>query len=798
MPLKKLTARDLDEKYPDNDYRMRLLDLRALSRVLRDSVIDSNYRPSAALFDSLSHLSEEGTEARKTIARLGIQKKSDYQNTNLAGLAQLFALLELVHVGPLLDVEATDPMVVAQAISDELTERKILIPFLQSRELYDLFNSQEHFEVSEVAHERAQELLSAAPVGVVHARRFLIGPLGLIETPFLRSMYSTTEPYLQHSADRTITSPHRVRLHTSQQAQVNAHRQLYYEALRKNGAQRSDWAGFFNLAAGTTLDDFDEQSVRTMAPFLGDCFSNDELRAILSQATKDHSFVRDTAIRVLGARTSPAGESQRANMEFADLHRSELLQLCLCASDRQLWDTVAVLVEQGLITVPRGEVRKPVLNGRVRAGQWGTSIELSSLGLRTVSAFPDMPHHRLEQLTRHCWNKCGETYRDDVEWALRDSSGEQGLGRVLTLLQTAPIDHVVDILFVARKTSLDVACEHLGIRIQETDSDKQIGQRILWSLGFQLHLDSAAMTAFNTMLTTTSAELRSLALIEANTAQLRKAVSNFHPTAEAYSRTLLAFIAWALLADHYTSDKPFTYCASDAEEFVNVTLFEGAAGGVGSMTLGQLESRIGQLINRLRLLEQNKEDYLRPSSDFPKYADHTKLQRFPLEYSSLFLNLSIDSRRRILDALGEFREGLVSSNVVTTRQDLVHDNARVPSATDTLTAIESFAAALRKLETFGLAPVVSRRQSTMTDMWGRSLITYVDEASLTHAERRPTAFSFLSQPLYGAEVIIMSAACFPESRQPVVFRYAAQSEYRRYWSRFPVVPRSSETLEETF
>lgn len=784
-------AKELLKKYSSPGEREVLLDLRALSIVLKNCVVSPSYKPSSELVDALSFLSDEGIEARKIFASGHITKPKGRKGAgfNAVALSNLYALLELVNKTPLLDLTEVSPKRIAEAIAQEVLEKEIRLPFTHGRELYDLLNGVQRKEVRYLENVQALEILDSAPIGVVHAGRFLIGPLGLVETPFRRSLYGDVSPHLQHSADRTTGRPHRVVLQTSELSEVNAKREEYRGVLRRISRDRSDWDGFFSGVLTNQLHDFDERSTKTMSHFIGEVFSDAELGSLLLEASEVPSLSLIRAViseRVAGPVTEES---------LGTLDRGELTQALLTVSDHQLWEVIQNAVEKELVKVPSTEIRRPVLKGSYKAGQWGISLELGNLGLRTVSAWPEMPFLRLTRLSQECWDKCGKDYQQDIEWAIRGEASGRGFGRVLRFLDENPVPEVVRILFTMRTSALEVCKDHLRIRIYDSDTDDLIVAKIMWALGFHLEPNLQVVSDFNASTSQVITRLRNLPLEGISDQDLREATSGYPAAAERYVRGLLAYLTWVLLEDHYTTDRPFTYTSERAARFADETLYRDTSKRLEDMTLGQFSDRMKQLLNLLRKKSRNPRDYERPQEEYPAFATRTELQRFPLKYRPLFLNLARPSQERILQILEQFTDTFVNSGVVRVRRELVHDSGKELSREDTLAAIETFRNAIENLEPYGLSPAVAVRSRTVEDRWGRLEIEYVVDHDIDRVQRIPSPYGFLGQPLGAAEVMIIPAAYFGEEKEPLVFGYSTDSEYRTYWADFPVRPVSGEIVE---
>ncbi len=791
-----MAAEQLVREYGAKQTRLALMDLRALSNFLQEVIISDRYKPSTELLDSLKSLSPEGVAARKSMGTLKTTDKT-YSDVNLVGLSQLYALLELVHEEPLLDLEKTDPKRVAAAIANEVIHRELQFPFLFGREIYDKAAQIETSEVRQFSFEQSEELLQETPIGVVHLRHFLIGPWGLIETPHLRNVGARRDPYLQHSSDRTILHPHRVWLRTSARAAVNVHRSLYIDTLNNRAALSSDWPGYFRTISKTNLDDFDEKSQETLPYLIGDVFSDRELVTLLSRVFRDYSD--DFVARAISDRlqVDSVDHFEKVLEKRGPLNRAQVFQLLLCATDEQLWNCIGKLVRESTVEVPRGERRVPVLNGHRVSGQWGVSIELGSSGLRTVASFPGMPFVRLESVIRRAWNDCGDEYRREVRWALRNrcSTSEVELDDVLTFSREAPIHTVLLELFARRRAGLDFCERELRLALDRLDSDRCVCEKIAWALDLPFDEHRSPGEASLREYEDTANAMRRLIAAETVGDSPRKALADLFPSWELYLREVLCYVTWSLLGDHYGSPEALVYYPREAEAFTAQELFGGRIEDLRSLTLGAVSDRIRQLVNRLKRLQSDPGSDRRSDLEVPNFVGKTNLQGFPFVHYSLFADLDKSSQARIVLELETFCQVYDDSTIAKVRNASAHGNRDLPAASEILGVLDDFRRALLKLEALGLAPVVYERRTTSTDEWGRSWVEYKDAHGRVHKEFRPTELALAGVPGVQQSLLVMSVAKYGATLQNVLFAVGYDSEYHEYWSNFPKIPETSEIID---
>ncbi len=784
-----LSVDELVKRYGSPDQVETLLNLRALASFLHETVLYDDYKPSSELTGALGNLSDEGKRIRTELGQIQQQNRDKYKNARLPLLSQIYALLNLLHRTPLLDLEKTDPDSVARAIATEVQDSKLHFAFLFGREVYDHFNEIQEDETAVLSYDKTVKLLDKCPIGVVHLRRYLIGPWGLIKTPFTRNVGARVDPFLQHSSDRAVLGAHRVRLTTSYSADVNVYQSLYYESLTRTCSDPSAWGSYFRRVASTPLDDFDERSIVTIPYLLGDAFSTAELELIYLKLVNNSAFAKECADSFLGS--AQPEELQKA---MKQLDRAKLFQLLLCGDDQELWDAVTELVQDEEISVPPGEIRKAVLNGRRSSGQWGVSLELSSLGLRNNASIPGFAPQRFEYLVKTVWEKCGTGYHEDIRWRLRGHMKVDSAQDVIQYARTRPVSRMVQELFNFSKRALEECSSYLRIKILETDDDEVVVKRIMWALGFSIDHPDYRAESFWEKRSRVSRDLKNRILSSRVEPTPRSIFADFFPAAEDYLRQTLCYLTWAFLGDHFASHEGLVYKETYVEEFTAKLLFEGDIDALRKLTLGKFESRFSQLAKKMQSALDDPDANVRPFSELPRFVNKTNLQSFPFRYKPLVLCIESDCAKQATNKVRAFAELFSKSQISITRNGLHHGGDRLPTDEKIRTSLNLFAEAIESLETWGLTPVSYRKEATEYDGSNRGRITYVSSQGLIHYEFRPSETMLAGLPTATRRILVMPKIQYKGTLQSVLFQAGYDSQYAQYWANYPKIPENSEFL----
>lgn len=122
-------AKALLAQHQDRDWRRKFCDVVDLMDLLKDCVIPDNYS-APEIYVTVIPLTEAGRELKSKLIR---------QEDVPAREAHLMCALTLGHEVLNVDIDKIDTDKLAQAISEQIREKKIRFPFLFGRALYDHF-----------------------------------------------------------------------------------------------------------------------------------------------------------------------------------------------------------------------------------------------------------------------------------------------------------------------------------------------------------------------------------------------------------------------------------------------------------------------------------------------------------------------------------------------------------------------------------------------------------------------------------------------------------------------------------
>ncbi|WP_454169590.1 hypothetical protein [Microbacterium paulum] len=771
---KPLTRTELSVMYGDAEWREKLLDVMALVGILRDCIIESQYRPSEELKNAIA-LTDVGVQVRQ---RMITQEKVD------ANDAKLLALLGLVHVDPLVDIDAIDPDALASAISAEMRSGAIRFPLILGRELYERCVTLFAEERDYLNHEDTLKLLEGIDQGVFQAGPFLLGPYGVRRRPFYRRMGPTTAVPIQHCADNACARVHRVQLTTSIEAGVNRSRPSLGKVLDQISNEPSEWNGFIS---DITEDRFNEYEVRESAGVeyvLGDAFSDDELRSLALHAAS-------TTNGALQANATELGIEGQPRSVVPGMSRAQLLQLLLMFDNDTLGSLIDSAIREGELVVPADEVRRPRVNRAAHFGAWGLRPQISRLGVRALSEDPDLPLLRMSALVRDLFDVDSANDMEELSWILRGTRGATADEQLAEFLRTSEPAHVIDTLVLARRQNARAVCAMLGIDIEQENAG--LRDSVLWKLGFPLPRSQDLRDEYWRLHGSLEALAKTAAVDLTSTAEgLRQASSDYFVSLERFLFDSLVFATWGLLQDHYLSKSPFTFFEADARSFSIAALNDPDEDvDLNRLTdepvLSAIVLGFVRLAKKLDGLRGDADAHLRESGAFPKYAAKTALQRFPFAHVHPYLDLLPDAQVHLAETLAKVGNELNNSGIMTARNGLLHAKQRVPLVGEVEEALQRARVALNRLESIGCVRSTFAVSSTVTNAWGGSTTT-LSSNGRTISFSSPSPYEWAKLPSFGRPHYLMQGAVFARPNEMLRFSEGFDSEYQRYWANFPVRP----------
>ncbi|MDU0325585.1 hypothetical protein RWH43_02330 [Microbacterium sp. KSW2-21] len=768
----------LAKDYTDEGWRQKLLELLALVDALGHCIIEADFKVT----DDLNRGIVLTAVGKKVRDQLITKEEVDPK------VANLLCLLGLVHHEPLVDIDAIDIDRLTAPLSEYIKSGKLKFPLVFGRSLYDEASTLIAEERNVLKHEDTLRLLADKPQGVYHTGPFLIGPYGIMRTKHARNLVPRLSVPIQHCSDLSCPSVHNVRLTSSQEANVNKQRSLLYKVLHTISEDSADWNGFVVDITEKDWNPYEVDDGSTMPYLLGDAFDDEELRALVGLA------VSSTGGR-LAAVAASVGLAGNPAEWCAGLNRGELLQILLTETDEALTDLVDDAILGNEIVVPEGEVRRPVVNHRMRSGAWRLRPEASRLGARYSPGETTTTLLRLFSLARSMFDKNSAMDMDELAWMLRDVSGDTPTERLETFFKMRTPREIVEKLLLGRRSNAEKAAKILGLDLKGADAP--LLDAIMWKLGFPMERRLDVRDEYwrhhqllETFATTASASA------DSTEEDLRSIASNYFVALEKFLFDSLTFATWALLEDHVKANRPYEYRAGAARAFTIETLNASVSRKAGvevndlrdDPDLSSVVQGFLRLAGHLSSLRENADAHVRQLSDIPRFADQTDLQRFPFRHTAPFLDLLPASQHTLPRVIAEAGSMLNDSGIMTARNGLLHAKSkRTPTISEVNGALSMARSALRLLEEIGCVRNTFETVSVVIDAWGRSTtLLRSNGADIKFAG--PSSFAMLGLPSLGAPVYLMQGAVFAEPNEMLRFREGFDSAYANYWSNFPHRP----------
>lgn len=771
----------LAEALPTTDQQQRYARFIDLMRMLGDCIIAADYAIPDAMNESI-HLSSAGESMMNKVATAKTDRIP-------AKEARLLCALAVGGDDLFIDVERTDIDRLAESISQQIVDGRIKFPANFGRETYDAFASLFEEPENLLTYEESQRLLDATPAGVHQYGQFVTGPYGLHLSASNRQISTGQRVDAFHCSNTMCDAVHRVHLTTSRDALINSHRSRFSEVLDEDDSSKIDWFGAADDIRDIDAVIFADAAVGVVASLIGDALSDDELRRLVA-----HLF--DTTGGDLRDRVKPFLDVRDAAATVEPLDRAELMQIALLADEGSLHSALDVLVEETKIRVPRGEVRRPVVNRDHRSGAFGLQPELGRHGIRFSASDPGFATLRLRQVLGGLFDLTSADDVEELNWQIRHIDGESIDERLDTFFRvTDPAECVERLVMTSHKHVTRVA-KSLKLTEGLASDDATIVERVLWKLGYPLHAEEDPRHEFwrlherLTGLTKASHSPGSR-----DTEEFLGVASKFFRELERYLSESLAFTAWALLHDHSEDPNPFQY-GLEADHARGMEFVQAAADAsddpVMSFDFMSEKLDIYTLIRGFgflsRFLEahiKRRDEYARPDDQLPAYARGSKLKQFPFRSTIPFLNLTRRSQERISTQLVAVSQAMQRGKVNEIRNEHQHYRRTASGVEQIEAALREIELSMRGLEASGFGLVEFRVDDAIHDRWGRSEYYLAAPRSARHVITRPSSFDWLGLPDLEAPQYVIAAATFAEPNEVLRFRRRLDSDYTQMWVNYP-------------
>ncbi|PJJ63868.1 hypothetical protein [Compostimonas suwonensis] len=776
------SVEELSAEFTDPEWREKFAEFSDLMELLGDCIISDSYVVPDEVNAAIK-LTESGHAVLDRLTRKDKVNAKD---------ARLMCALTLGHVELFVDIDATDLDRLVAVLHKELLGREIQFPFVWGRDLYDLYASTYEQEKDVLTNEETLKLLRDLPPGVAQYGPFTIGPFGLRRSLSNRGIHGRRRVAAYHCAVPSCHAIHPVMLQTGQGAAINRDREKLGDYLQQDANDPSDWWAFADSLSGSADARYGDQQVGVLLPLIGDVLSDRELRSLVVEVLETKSGQLRDAVSEFAAVKSAS--------EFVDQRsRAELLQLCLIANERAVQVALDKLVRKGTIVVPRGDVRRPVINHQIRSGAFHLRAELGIHGTRFVSDDPGLAILRERRLLNKLYLRDEASDVQELEWQLRGVDVEDLDEKLERYFRTKTPQESLERLVLARKINVVTACHEVGIDDADGLKDEQLIEAILWKLGFPIDVDEDPHASFWLRHQQLSALAQSSTM--GNSERFLEIANPYFTGLEGILLDSLAYTAWALMSDHTRSLRPFSYDDGTDRE-AGLVLLQSIAdqeGGDSTFTpdfvsekveLRNLVESFRRLAKHLESCRSETEKYTRPRPEFPDYDGKTSLKSFVLRSTLPFIDLSRPSQDRIIAGLHSISEVMVAADVFSVRNDYAHYRRNAPDIAKVESALEAIGRSITRLEHLGFCRIVFVPAAVKSDRWGHARHEFIGPRSYEHVFSRPTTLDWMGLPGLDEPQYLMRAASFDDPNEVLRFTRRHNSDFSSDWSDFPKRRRS--------
>ncbi|MFF2522138.1 hypothetical protein [Streptomyces liangshanensis] len=765
------------------------MQLYGISDLMSMSVIPSRYKVPAALHEPIT-LTSYGEGVCRRLMRVRNFKWPE---------ARLACLLSFYHEELLVDHLKTDIDALVSALNEEIQSGRVLHPFIWGRELYDKAFTLFAREPRSLDHTESMRLLQDTPRGVFQQIDLVTGPLGILRSREMRDAPSTVKAPLYHCAKRSCNIVHGAVLMTSD-SQVAKTQEKLEEIFEKEYGVASDFYEFISEVQMGLCNYYGDQRSISEIPLLGECFSGDELDAILLEALKGKSApLREVLSANKIAVTDP-------REWIAGLDKAGKMQALLLMDSRSLAAAIDGAVYSGGIDIPPHEVREPKIM-RFPSGHYRLVSECSRYGVRTIPVDATLAMVRLRRLILSIYSLSDETATRELGWRLRKTPGssvEEKLERYLGKEEPAEI---IRNLVLVGPGPFSIAAEKCGVvqdRVERME-DEELLNVLLWKLGFDpINSDdtSGSLQKHREVFAQMVANFTGFS--EAEKYEIKRESTLVFTALEKTLDATLSFATWALTFDHRSAHPKYNYYLSDARSHM-AELFNGVPAKSGDRviydsqgrnTLAPLISGFSRLRECLSRIQSDADSYLRPVQDMPTYAGLAELTFFPYLHTIPFLDLSLEAQENITEVLRRFTKTLEEGGVSSVRNSLQHQREEFPSQEELLRCIRAIGSFLDEAEKSGLCPTLFQSNGNSRDSAGRTFFSYKDYKGREYVARRPSGIGEAGMPPLLQDQLIIPVAAIRQSTDVLRFSVGARSAYTDLWLDWPKYRASSESPRE--
>ena len=771
----------VDETKANLEYKNLSWELFYLSQFFSKSHISIEYLPDKR-FSSVITLTTYG-ETYAKLLRNEIKNIDDFEINYL-----LF--IRFGHEDIFIDPINTDINAIKCILNDEIIYHKIKYPWIFDRLMYDkFFDIYKEEPPRSLSYEESIKLLEDSPTGVFQLGNNLVGPYGLLNSASKRELMPTLNLPLWHCPNPVCSNIHYVTLSIGNKRLSQFQKKLN-DKLGPIIYPNKKWVKDYEDTFNNKKVFYDDLILQDLPYFLMAAFNLDESRLILKKLIETNS----KTIRPLFPKKDNFKKLFVADSAsiVKNLDKSQCLQLILLMKDNIIVNAIESLIDDKKIEIPATEIVAPEIYNQDKWNWYPTKIECSRFGIRNSESSGDLALCRLRRLIKDIYENKNENAQ--LDWKLRHIKGESLLEKLDKYIFIEDIEKIIYELILDNITHLDKSFELLRhgnlYKPRNIDEEKLIIKKILWKLGFNIHLYPDYIDLFWKRFDKFIASSRLKANYdEEDREKIRSSAVNFFVSLEQLLNYSLSFITWTLLSDHYLGTL-FRLDLAQAQKFM-ATQLNGISVGdtilefdpAGKNTLFPLILGFDTLANLCQNMLDKSDEFLRSDSEIPDFLKYNRIQSFPFFHKVLILDLREKDREKLLELLKETSQSLARAHVSNIRKRIEHARTEneFPTKDEIEIACSAIGITVRNLIEYGICPSIYHFSGLIYDQYKRKIYKYKDfmnnEVSLSVSSQ----FEDCGLPEYEKSMIIVPLLHIGDSAEPMTFKFEDSSNYTKMW-----------------
>lgn len=695
------------------------------------------------------------------------------------------------HHDVLVDVDETDADLIAEVIGKAVREQQISFPWIFQTVLYDRFFDMFPNQTRKLSDSDTVKLLDGVQTGVFQQAKYIVGPLGILESYSYRSLDPTLSPMLWSCSDPGCQALHNVDL-TPRSTRSHALSVRIRAMLERTLGGPSEWPVFLRSATGGHNRFYSSMNTEQLPWLVANSFVGEEQRELLCQLLKD--FSADLRRALPQANSGLPNFKGSAEQIAARLDPQQMFQIILVAHDEWIVEAIETLIDSGKIAIPATEVRTPQF-APIPGSHLDVTVECSQFGVRFVPQTKPISLSRFRSLVTSVYDT--EADSDTLQFRLRHIPGNSVEDKLDQYLhEEDPSDAVSKLLFDSpsrlRRTSEVLKYGHFEIGSNPSEEERLVN-RILWKLGFEVPLYPEYQQLFwNRLERFQEAASTNRPYGADDQEAIRSAGINFFVSLEEILDYALSFSTWMLMSDHYAVTN-WSFRLDEARELMANLLNGRTIGKDHPLEMdGSERNSLFPLIEGFDVLcglcaeiLATADLYERPKYGFPGYYGISDVEEFPFVHTKFLLDLRSQDVGEVMGLLSNTTKSLNAANVANVRNRLGHRRSDFPTQAEIYEACSKVATTIRRLEDSGLCPTVYWRTQTTVDKFSRATVELKSQRGAVVVFRTPSRFRASRLPALVGPLIVVPVMHIGGSGELVRFDFSENSPFAQFWSSFP-------------